>query len=96
MNTSFMVLMTIIDFTAAIIIFSGALSERMRLFPTWHKVGMIVAVMGLVAQGLRNIHFLFTGISPSDLDMPFWALKDLGIALVAYYYLAKAIKGHTA
>lgn len=96
MNDMFMYLMTVIDLTAAAIIFAGALSERMRLYPVWHKVGMLVAVMGLVAQGMRNIQYLATGISPSDLDMPLWALKDLGIALVAYFYLAKAIQGHKA
>ena len=88
--------MTVIDLTAAMIIFAGALSERMRLYPVWHKIGMLVAVVGLVAQGARNIQFIYTGISPSDIDLPLWALKDLGIAIVAYFYLAKAIQGHKA
>jgi len=80
-------LLTISNLGATVILFAGALSERMRLFPTWHKVGLIIAALGLAAQGLRNIQFLVTGISPSDTDVPFWALKDIGIAIIAYFYL---------
>lgn len=40
----------VINLTAAIIIFVGALSERMRLYPDWYKIGLIVAVIGLVCQ----------------------------------------------
>ena len=48
--TGLFFLATVVDLTAAIIIFVGALSERMRLYPAWHKVGLIVAVVGLVCQ----------------------------------------------
>jgi len=86
----FFVFITLMDLCAAGIIFAGALSERMRLYPTWHKVGLIVAVIGLTAQAMRNIQFLYTGVSPSDADMPLWALKDAGISIIAfcYFYLA--------
>lgn len=87
------VALTLINLAAAAIIFGGALSERMRLYPTWHKVGLILAAFGLVAQALRNVHFLYTGVSPSDLDFPFWALKDLGIATIGFYYLHHALRG---
>lgn len=79
-------LLTITNIVASIIIFAGALSERMRLFPTWHKVGLIIAALGLVFQAGRNIQFLVTGISPSDADLPVWALKDIGISIVAFFY----------
>lgn len=85
--------LTVIDLTAAIIIFLGALKERMRLYPSWHKVGLILASVGLVAQAFRNIEFLVTGSSPSDLDMPLWALKDLGISLIAFGYVYLCMKG---
>lgn len=87
---------TILDLTAASIVFIGALSERMRLYPVWHKVGLIVATMGLVAQAFRNIHFLMTGESPSDADMPLWVMKDAGIAIIAYTYLYVAFQRHKA
>ena len=92
MQGEFFWLITLMDLTAAIIIFAGALSERMRLYPTWHKVGLIVAVIGLVCQAARNVTFIFTGKSPSDSDMPLWVFKDAGIAIIAYFYFYLAIK----
>jgi hypothetical protein len=87
-------LLTVSTIVAALIVFFGALNERMRLYPAWHKVGLIMASFGLVAQALRNIHFLMTGVSPTDADLPLWALKDLGIAIIAYYYLAICVSAH--
>lgn len=88
--------LTVTNITAAIIIFSGALREKMRLYPTWHKIGLMVAALGLSAQAFRNIQFLTTGVSPSDTDMPLWALKDAGISLVAFGYLYLAATGKYA
>lgn len=90
--TTLFFIATIVDLTAAAIIFAGALSERMRLYPAWHKIGLIVAVIGLVCQAFRNIEFLYTGVSPHDSDLPLWILKDLGIAIIAYFYLYLGIK----
>ena len=91
-STALFYLVTFIDLTAAVIIFCGALSERMRLYPAWHKIGLIVAVVGLVCQAFRNVQFIYTGVSPSDADAPLWILKDLGIAIIAYCYLYLGIK----
>ena len=91
-STALFYLVTFIDLTTAVIIFCGALSERMRLYPAWHKVGLIVAVVGLVCQAFRNVQFIYTGVSPSDADAPLWILKDLGIAIIAYCYLYLGIK----
>lgn len=96
MSTPFFILMTVIDLTAAAIVFVGALNERMRLYPAWHKVGLILASCGLLAQGMRNIQFIATGVSPSDADLPLWALKDLGIALIAFFYVWLAIRARQA
>jgi hypothetical protein len=86
--------LTIINILAAVIIFVGALSERMRLYPSWHKVGLITAGLGLVFQAGRNVQFLATGISPTDIDLPVWVLKDIGIALIAFYYAHHAWTQH--
>lgn len=92
MHTEFFWFVTLMDLTAAVIIFVGALSERLRLYPIWHKIGLMVAVLGLVAQAFRNVRYIFTGESPSDADMPLWVMKDAGIAIIAYYYLWKAVQ----
>jgi hypothetical protein len=86
-------ILTVTNILAAFIIFAGALREKMRLYPTWHKLGLIVAALGLSAQAFRNIQFLYTGVSPADNDMPLWALKDAGISLVAFGYLYLAATG---
>lgn len=90
----FFVVITIMDLSAAVIIFVGSLSERMRLYPTWHKVGLIIAVIGLISQSFRNVQYLYTGVSPSDVDVPLWVFKDAGIAIIAFTYLSIAIKKH--
>lgn len=87
---------TIVDISAATIIFAGALSEKMRTYPLWHKVGLMVAALGLVAQGFRNVIFLATGVSPSDADLPLWILKDCGIAIIAYLYAYRGYMMHKA
>lgn len=94
MMTAFFILMTVVDFFAATVIMAGAMTERMRLFPVWHKIGLIVGGVGLLAQGMRNIQFLLTGISPTDSDLPLWALKDTGYAIVALVYVQLALKKH--
>jgi len=83
---AFFLLVTVLDVIGAIILFLGALSPRMRLYPAWHRIGLLAAVVGLFAQAGRNIEYMFTGISPSDADLPLWALKDLGIDIIAYTY----------
>lgn len=88
----FFLLLTIADLSAALIIFFGALSERMRLYPTWHKIGLITACAGLAAQGYRNVYYLMTGISPSDVELPLWVLKDLGICIIAFTYFTIGVR----
>jgi hypothetical protein len=88
----FFTTITVMDLAAALIIFAGALSDRMRLYPAWHKVGLIVAMLGLLVQAFRNIQFLSTGVSPSDADMPLWVLKDAGIATIAFTYLIYGVR----
>lgn len=92
MSTSFFVFITIVDLTAAIIIFLGALSDRMRLYPIWHKIGLIISVVGLVYQALHNIQFIATGHLHNEMNMPLWAMKDVGLAIIAYTYLYIAVK----
>lgn len=79
--------LTVVDLTAAAIVFAGALREHMRLYPSWHKVGLIMASFGLVAQAGLNTAFLVTGQQVAAHTLPFWVLKDLGIAAIAYFYV---------
>ena len=94
MTNLFFFLITLIDIAAAIIISMGGLSERMRLYPAWHKIGLQVAAIGLIAQAFRNIYFMITGVSAQDSDLPLWVLKDLGIAMIAFGYVSIFLKEH--
>ena len=64
----------------------GALfTDRVQKLPRWHLMGLSVGALGLLFQGMRNIQFLTTGVSPSDADLPVWFLKDMGYALIAFH-----------
>jgi hypothetical protein len=77
---------TIIDLLAAGIIFGGALSDLTLRCKPWFKTALVIGAIGLTVQGVRNIQFLITGVSPLDSDAPLWMLKDLGLALIAFSY----------
>jgi hypothetical protein len=78
--------LTFFNTLAVIIIFCGLCSERLRTFPSWHKVSMVLILAGLLSQIFRNITYLMTGESPSDATLPIWAFKDVGIDIIAFYY----------
>lgn len=88
--------LTIVDLTAAAIISAAALSPRMQLYPSWHKLGMLVACIGLIAQAYRNMVFLTTGQMQNDMNVPLWAFKDCGISLVAFGYAALGFRHYRA
>jgi len=61
--------------------------------PKWHRLGLSVIAAGLIGQFGRNIYYLQTGISPSDLQLPLWVLKDYGIVILAVSFWVVARKG---
>ena len=91
--TSFFILMLIIDIVGVI-----AIATYMFIKADDHsvmlKAGMVITIAGLVGQIGRNIYFLSTGVSPSDADLPLWALKDIGITWLALVFgYEKFIRG---
>jgi hypothetical protein len=86
------VALTFFNILASVILFCGLLSDRLRLYPVWHKIGLLLAVVGLLSQVFRNIIYLGTGVSPSDATLPLWACKDIGIDIIAFYYFSKAVE----
>ena len=56
------------------------------------KVALLIMMAGLIGQFARSYIALSTGIAPTDAEIPFWFLKDFGIAWVGAYYLLKATK----
>ena len=82
---AFFVFATVVDFVTAFWILGALFTDRMQKLPRWHLIGLSMGSLGLVFQGVRNIQFLTTGISPNDADLPIWFLKDMGYALIAFH-----------
>ena len=56
------------------------------------KVSLLIMMAGLIGQFARSYIALSTGLAPTDAEIPFWFLKDLGIGLMGVYYLFKSTK----
>ena len=58
----------------------------------WLRTGIGLFGLGVLFQAFRNLQFLVTGVSPTDAQLPLWALKDIGgtmVALWAVYMLTR-------
>jgi hypothetical protein len=82
---AFFIFATAVDFLTAFWILGALFTDRLQKLPRWHRMGLSVGALGLLFQGMRNIQFLATGVSPSDADLPVWFLKDMGYALIAFH-----------
>ena len=80
----FFTLITFFDVLGAIAITIALLKKSHGHYSLVMRASFIVLTLGLIAQAFRNILFLATGQSPSDSDLPLWALKDIGIVLAFY------------
>ena len=82
----------ILNLPAALFIGFG-LAEGHAVQRHWlFKVSLLVMMAGLIGQFARSYIAIVTGISPTDAEIPFWFLKDFGIALMGVYYLFKSLK----
>ena len=46
-------------------------------------------IAGLIGQFARSYIALSTGVAPTDAQIPFWVLKDLGIIIYGFHYALK-------
>lgn len=74
------------DMIALAVIVGALFHEKTQMFPAYHKAGFIVMTFGLLAQAALCVRFFIEGRAIST-NLPWWALKDLGFALVAGGYL---------
>jgi hypothetical protein len=89
----FFIFATAVDFLAAFWILGALFTDRVQKLPRWHLMGLSVGALGLLFQGMRNIQFLTTGVSPSDADLPVWFLKDMGYAIIAFHSIWLILAG---
>jgi hypothetical protein len=90
---AFFVFATFVDFSTAFWIMGALFTDRLQKLPRWHLIGLSMGALGLAFQGIRNIQFLYTGVSPSDSELPVWFLKDMGYALIAFHSLWLIFEG---
>lgn len=81
-----LILNTALNALAMGFIFLGAAKAHIFAEDMTIRVGAMLAAFGLMGQVVRNLQFFATGISPADLDLPFWMLKDLGIVVMVFGY----------
>ncbi|EFO33596.1 hypothetical protein TRICHSKD4_0703 [Roseibium sp. TrichSKD4] len=75
-----------------VMIFALFQNEWLRTAPLWHRFGMILSAVGLYGQTARNYLTITTGVPPRDIEMPWWVLKDFGLAFLAFYFLFLCLK----
>jgi len=76
----------IADLIALAVIVGALFHEKTQMFPAYHKAGFIVMTFGLLAQAALCVRYFFDGQAATTI-IPWWALKDVGFALVAGGYL---------
>lgn len=88
-------LTAIIDPIGALIIVSMMIFDhRYQIAPAWHRYGLMFLAVGLLGQTARSWQTLLTGDSPTDIEMPFWIFKDIGIVVLATAWAVLAIIAH--
>jgi hypothetical protein len=92
-ETVFFVFATTVNFLTATWILAALFTDRVQRMPRWHLMGLAVGCLGLLFQAMRNLQFLVTGVSPTDSDLPFWFLKDMGYALIAGHSVWLVVAG---
>ena len=72
---------------SALVLFSTFIIGREALaLNTILKTGLITLSLGLAVQLARSVHYLNYGTYPVDVHFPLWVLKDIGGALILYYF----------
>lgn len=77
----------IADIIGVAIIVMGLFREHQRLYPSWHKIGLIVMAIGMLAQGVECVHFFLTGSTATVFGLPMWAFKDYSVAIICGGYV---------
>jgi len=77
----------IADIIGVAVIVLGLFREHQRFYPSWHKIGLIVMAIGMLAQGVECVHFLMTGSTSTVFGLPTWAFKDYSVAIICGGYM---------
>jgi hypothetical protein len=86
---------TFINALAVVFVFYGAARPHVFAEDPIIRYGALIACFGLLGQAGRNIQFFATGVSPLDVDAPYWMLKDLGVCMMILGYAMRGPIGKT-
>lgn len=90
----YLITLATLNVGAALVIFFGALGKRLRLYPAWHKVGLICAAFGLVSSSHLYLEMVLDGsLQMGFIRVLFLTLKDVGICIIGGGYLILALRG---
>ena len=81
-----MIFLALINLTAAFIIALSIANHALVHYSTGLKTGLVLCMLGL----LYTAAIIIANVKPT---FPAWALKDLGIACVAWFWLRHKLKG---
>ena len=94
MHETFLLWVTIIidPIAATVLLVALMMNPWLKVAPLWHRFGMVICAAGLYGQTFRNYIALSTGMAPRDSEMPWWVMKDLGLAVIAFHFLFLCLK----
>lgn len=81
-----MIFLALIDIVGALIIGLCIANHALVHFSTGFKAGLVLCMLGM----LYTAAIIIANVKPT---VPVWALKDLGISAVAWFWLRHKLKG---
>lgn len=75
-----------INLTTSFILMASFLSKRFRVWPNFHKVGISLVLIGVLAKSYNQTKYLFTGKYTSELEWPLQAFDNIGAWVIAVSY----------
>ena len=82
----------LLDPVAAVLILVALFGNKDIENAKWLRFGLILSFLGLCGQGYRSYLTLTTGIAPRDDEIWLWALKDLGLLVIACVYALPTLR----
>lgn len=75
------------DIIGITVIVLGLFREHQQLYPSWHKIGLIVMALGMLGQAVQSVQFFAFGVINSVFILPMWAFKDYAVAIICTGYM---------
>ena len=84
MTNLFFLIITAVDLAAIACAIAISMQAKAHAMTKIIRIGIIVGAIGSLSQAGRNLQFMLTGTSPTDADLPLWAMKDIGLTIIIF------------